>query len=45
MLFARSFVGLTCACVRLPEQFRMFSKFNEDYISQRLKDSDFSYMT
>jgi hypothetical protein len=27
------------------EQFRVFSKFNEDYISQRLKESDFSYMT
>eukprot|EP01094_Clydonella_sp_ATCC50884_P014991 TRINITY_DN2556_c0_g1_i1.p1 TRINITY_DN2556_c0_g1~~TRINITY_DN2556_c0_g1_i1.p1 ORF type:complete len:169 (-),score=54.48 TRINITY_DN2556_c0_g1_i1:198-668(-) len=30
---------------KLQEQFRAFSKFNEDYISTRIKDSDFSYMS
>jgi len=30
---------------RLQEQYRVFSKFHEDYISRQLKDSDFSYMS
>lgn len=30
---------------RLQEQFRNFSKFNEDYISRQLKQSDFSYLS
>jgi hypothetical protein len=30
---------------RLQEQFRNFSKFNEDYISRQLKHSDFSYLS
>lgn len=30
---------------RLAEQFRNFAKFNEDYISRQLKQSDFSYFS
>ena len=30
---------------KLQEQFRNFSKFNEDYISRQLKQSDFSYLS
>jgi len=30
---------------RLQEQFRNFAKFNEDYISRQLKQSDFSYLS
>jgi len=30
---------------RLQEQFRNFSKFNEDYISRQYKSSDFSYLS
>jgi hypothetical protein len=30
---------------RLQEQFRNFTKFNEDYISRQLKQSDFSYLS
>jgi len=30
---------------RLQEQYRNFAKFNEDYISRQLKQSDFSYLS
>jgi len=30
---------------RLQEQFRNFAKFNEDYISRQLKNSDWSYLS
>jgi len=30
---------------RLQEQFKNFAKFNEDYISRQLKQSDFSYLS
>jgi len=30
---------------KLQEQFRNFAKFNEDYISRQLKQSDFSYLS
>lgn len=30
---------------QLQEQFRNFAKFNEDYISRQLKQSDFSYLS
>jgi hypothetical protein len=30
---------------RLQEQFKSFAKFNEDYISRQLKQSDFSYLS
>jgi len=30
---------------KLQEQFRNFTKFNEDYISRQLKQSDFSYLS
>jgi len=30
---------------RLQEQFRNFSKFNEDYISRQYKQNDFSYLS
>jgi len=30
---------------RLQEQFRNFSKFNEDYISRQLKQSEWSYLS
>lgn len=30
---------------QLQEQYRNFAKFNEDYISRQLKQSDFSYLS